>query len=425
MEIALTDFGSATGFTLENLIDGISPAEATTIYNTAVPTGTLTYTLAEASGTWSASPVAAGMYYLKAVANSEHADIIYNPAFVSADYTEGGNTVAFTGNIGSSAVVKKSSVPFDKEINDTDQTKFVDVKPGDVIPYVITTKIPSYGTAFINPTFSIEDTLSAGLALKAEPKVYIDDVELTGEAKAAYTYTAKENGAGFTIAFTSAYLTGLKGAQPAVKVTYSADVTTEALNNVTYMDNYAKLTFSNTPNTTSDKDDITRHYTFSIDGNLLGHTNEQTHELIKTACDAEGNPIYDEKTTYYDDGVNPLDGASFTLTPVSPTTGDAKTVNSADGGHIQFLGLDAGTYELVENSAPAGYVKDSKTYVVEIIPNYDSDTSNAPKLLSYDVKFKIKGANSYLTTILHFSRTYRLPSRWKMPSLIISRRMVQ
>ena len=396
---ALTAFGTATGITLANLIDGITPAEATTIYSTTVPAGTVTYTLTESSGTWSASPVVAGMYYLKATASDAHANVIYNPAFVSADYTEGGNSVSFTGNIGDSAVVKKTSVPFDKEIDDADQTKYLDVKPGDNIPYVITSTIPSYGTAFTNPTFTIEDTLSAGLALKAEPKVFINNSELTGEDKtAAYTYTAKANGAGFTIAFKDTYLTGLNGATPAVKVTYSADVTTEALNNVTYMDNYAKLTFSNTPTTTSDKDDITRHYTFSIDGNLLGHTDEQTHELIKTACDADGNPIYSETTQYYDGGVNPLDGASFTLTPISPTTGSAKTITSADGGHIQFLGLDAGSYTLVENSAPAGYVKDSRTYVVEIIPHYDDDTSNAPKLLSYDVKFKVQGENEYLTT---------------------------
>jgi fimbrial isopeptide formation D2 family protein/LPXTG-motif cell wall-anchored protein len=342
--------------------------------------------------------VAAGMYYLKATANATHKDIIYNPAFVSADYKEGGNTVAFTDTIGSSAVVKKSSVPFEKKIDDTDQTKYVDVKPGDVIPYIITTTVPSYGTTFTNPTFTIEDTLSAGLSLKAEPKVFINNVELTGDAKAAYTYTPKANGAGFTIAFTSTYLTSLAGSIPAVKVTYSADVTTQALDNVTYMDNLAKLTFSNTPTTTSDKDDITRHYTFSIDGNLLGATNDQTDELIKVACDKDGNPIYESKTTYYGTQVNPLDGASFTLTPVSPTTGEAKTTNSADGGHIKFLGLDAGTYELVENSAPTGYVKDSRTYVVEIIPHYDNNSSNDPILTSYEVKFKVKGTDTYLTT---------------------------
>ena len=395
---ALTSFGTSTGIALANLIDGITPAEATTIF-TALANAEPTYTLTESNGTWSKSDVAAGMYYLKATANAEHANIIYNPAFVSADYNEGGNTVSFGTAIGESAVMKKSSVPFNKEINDDDQTKFQDVKPGDVIPFVVTSTIPSYGTAFTNPVFTIEDTLSTGLALKAEPKVFIDDVELTGDAKAAaYTYTAKADGAGYTIAFNKSYLTGLNGTQPAVKVTYSADVTTAALNNVTYMDNEAKLTYSNTPTTTKDQDDITRHYTFSIDGNLLGHTGEQTHELIKTACDADGNPIYSETTQYYDGGVNPLDGASFTLTPIAPTTGSEKTITSADGGHIQFLGLDAGSYTLVENSAPAGYVKDSRTYVVEIIPHYDDDTSNAPKLLSYDVKFKVQGEDKYLTT---------------------------
>ena len=395
---ALTTLGTASTVSLANLIDGIDESEATLIA-TNLASAEATYTLTESEGTWSKTPVAAGLYYLKATANADHKDIIYNPAFVSADYVEGGNTVSYTWNIGSSAVVKKSNVTFDKEIDDKSQIKFVDVKPGDVIPYVITSKIPSYGTTFTNPQFKVEDTLSAGLALKAEPKVFVNNVELTGDAKAAaYTYTAKANGAGFTIEFKAGYLTNLAGATPDVKITYSADVTTEALNNVTYMDNEAKLTFSNTPTTTSDKDDITRHYTFSIDGNLLGSKEDQTDELIKVACDANGDPIYDTKTTYYGKEINPLDGASFTLTPVDPTTGTAKTVSSADGGHIKFLGLDAGTYELVENTAPAGYVKDSRTYVVEIIPHYDDATSNAPILTSYDVKFKVKGASEYSAT---------------------------
>lgn len=228
-----------------------------------------------------------------------------------------------------------------------------------------------------------------------EPVVKVGTETITDKTN-VYTLTQTDNG--FEISFLASYLTGLNGSNPDVEITYSAKVTTAAADNVTYLDNKAKLTFSNQPDTTVDKDDITRHYTFSIDGNLLGSTNDQTDELIKVACDANGDPIYETKTTYYDKQVNPLDDASFTLTPVAPTTGTAKTVSSANGGHIQFLGLDAGTYTLVENTAPAGYVKDGRTYVVEIIPHYDSTTVDNPILTSYDVKFKVQGETEYLTT---------------------------
>ena len=397
---ALTTLGDSCGVTLPNLVDGITEAEATTIAN-ALATATETYTLTESEGTWTKTDAAAGMYYLKAIANANHADIIYNPAFVSADYKEGGNTVDFSSNIGSSAVVKKSSVPFEKKVNDADQTKYVDVKPGDVIPYIITTTIPSYGTTFTNPKFTITDTLSTGLTLDDTITVKCGTKTWTATTANEVTITKGTPANGFTVDFDKAFLTALAGDR-AVEITYSATVSTEALDNVTYMDNKAKLTFSNTPTTTSDKEDLTRHYTFSIDGNLLGSTEDQTDELIKVACDANGNPIYDQKTTYYDKPVNPLDGATFTLTAVtgSMKAPSPRTVSSSNGGHIQFLGLDAGTYELVEDAAPAGYVKDGQTYVVEIVPTYDNSNVNDPILTSYDVKFYLKkdSGNELLTT---------------------------
>ncbi len=395
---ALTTLGSQCGVTLDNLIDGISAEEAATIAAAMVgktKTGDMAST--STGTTFEATDVAAGLYYLKAIPASTNKDTVYNPAFVSADYTEGGNTVDFSTSFASSAVLKKSSVPFDKKVDSTNITDFVDVKPGDVIPYKITTKIPSYGTNFTNPVFTITDTLSTGLTLGETVTVTDGTKTWTATTENEITITKGTPTNGFTVAFAANYLTGLNGATPDVTITYSATVG-NVTDNVTYLDNKAKLTFSNTPSTTVDKDDITRHYTFSIDGNLLGSSQDQTDELIKVACDANGDPIYETKTTYYDKQVNPLDGASFTLTPVSPTTGTAKTVSSANGGHIQFLGLDAGTYELVENSAPAGYVKDSKTYVVEIIPHYDNTTVDYPILTSYDVKFKVKGTDTYLTT---------------------------
>ena len=400
---ALTSLGTATGISIADLVDGISEAEATTIASalaSADATGTMDVDSAVTDGTgFKKTGVAAGLYYLKAVPATTNIDTVYNPAFVSADYNEGNNTVSFTDTIGSSAVVKKSSVPFDKVVNDTNPLKYVDTKPGDVIPYKITTTIPSYGTSFTSPVFTITDTLSTGLTLGDTITVKYGANETTESINNVVTITKGTPTNGFTVAFADSYLKGLNGATPAVEITYNATVSA-VTDNVTYLDNKAKLTFSNSPSTTKDQDDITRHYTFSIDGNLLGSTENQTDELIKIACDSNGDPIYDEKTTYYDKTVNPLDGASFTLTPVNGTPGEAKTQTSAQGGHIQFLGLDAGTYELVETAAPSGYIKDSKTYVVEIVPTYDDDTSDAPILTKYEVKFYEKGTseNTLLTT---------------------------
>ena len=380
------------GVVLANLIDGITEEEATTIAGSTLSLLT-TLTVGEdgkVSYDCSNNP---GLFYLKGIPGENNKDTVYNPAFVSADYYEGGNTVDFSDTIGNSTVIKKSTVPFDKEVTGADQ--FVDVKPGDVIPYKITTIIPSYGTSFTNPQFIISDTLSTGLALEGAITVKYGTTTITASDD---NVTITPNGtSGFTVTFAKDYLTGLAGTTPAVEVTYSAKVTTEATENVTYMDNKAKLTFSNTPTTTKEQEDITRHYTFSIDSTLNGgnHGNEKTRELIKIGVDEAGETITaftswvegKEWTTY-----SPLAGATFTLTPVAPTTGQAKTYTTEAEGYITFTGLDAGTYKLVETEAPAGYVKDSSEHTVIITPTY---TQGTDILESYTVS--IDGATSTYT----------------------------
>lgn len=54
---------------------------------------------------------------------------------------------------------------------------------------------------------------------------------------------------------------------------------------------------------------------------------------------------------------------------------------------------------IFENSAPTGYIKDIKTYFVEIVPHYDIAESDASIFENYNVKFYLKseGSNTLLT----------------------------
>ena len=385
------------GVTLDELINGITEAEATTIaanVSTAAidtlpvgPDGTVSYNCAD-------NP---GLFYLKAIPAADNKKTVYNPAFVSADYYDGNNTVSFSDTIGSSTVVKKSEVPFDKEVTGSDQ--FVDTKPGDTIPYKITTTIPSYGTSFQNPVFNITDTLSTGLELQTPIKVKYGNTEIEASDD---NVTITPNGtSGFEVSFKKEYLTGLNGNTTNVEITYSAKVTTAAANNVTYMDNKAKLVFSNTPTTTQDKEDITRHYTFSIDANMTGeqHGNERTRELIKIGVDEKGQTI--NAFTSWVEGEawteeTPLAGAKFKLEGTGALAGFVQTTESIEGGYISFKGLDAGTYKLTETEAPAGYVRDTSEHTVIITPTYDTP-DNPDVLRSYTVSID-GNVSSYTVT---------------------------
>ena len=381
------ELNGTCGVTLAELVNGITEAEAATI-SASVSTTALTSLSVGSDGTvtydCSNNP---GLFYLKAIPASTNKDTVYNPAFVSADYYEGGNSVDFSSAIGSSAVVKKSGVPFDKDVVGTD--KFIDTKPGDIIPYSITTKIPSYGTSFTNPVFTISDEFSTGLVLCIDSahKFTVTYGTSSTEVDVANVVDIEAtNGASsFTVAFDKAYLTGLAGDAPNVTITYFGKVTTEALNNVTYMDNKAKLTFSNKPNETVDKEDITRHYTFSIDGNILGQTGKKGSELIKTGTDAQGNIIQEYKETFHDTEVSYLNGAQFKLEGKAGTNteGVTKTFITDGKGYITFNGLDAGEYTLTEVSAPTGFIKDSRVFTVKITPTYDETIKDLLK--SYEI----------------------------------------
>ena len=380
----LTTLGASCGVTLPNLVNGITEAEATTIANRI--TGAGTAMTADSAGTTFTATVDPGLYFLRATPAEGNKDNVYNPAFVSADYYEGGNTIDFSTAYENSSVMKKSEVPFDKEV-DSNGDDYNDVKPGDEIPFKVTTKIPSFGSTFTEPKFKVVDTLSAGLKLSGDVTVKYGDKTATATND---DVTITPSDSGYTVEFKEGYLTGLEGATPDVEITYKAEVTTAGSNNVTYMDNKAKLTFSNTPSTTTSKEDITRHYTFAIDGDLLGQTGKEGSELIKTGTDAEGNILTENQKTYHGTEVSILQGAVFKLKGTGALSTVEKTATSDSNGRINFDGLDAGTYKLTEESAPAGFIKDSRTFTVTITPTYNKDvagyTGNEPDLLvSYEI----------------------------------------
>ncbi len=339
---------------------------------------------AAAGGAYESAPQEAGLYMILVTSTK---GVVYNPMLVGISYTtEGGEQVkGGTINVpaefklGEDAVLyaKKSDVPLKKTVKDptgnepeaTNPTDHViGLGQGEKPEFTIDTTIPSYPKTDKNLVFTITDTLDKGLTA---PKAEEITVTVGGQPlpQGAATVVVNKDTNVITITFTDAYLKKLEGKATDVKVVYKAELNGQATTNAIPNKNTVKVEYTNDPKTgkTSEHEDITRQYTFEIDGFTKGSGSEKTHEITK-----HGEKIT-EKSKWTDD---PLAGAEFTLYDKDPSkdnTAKALRTTTTDAtGRMTFSRLDEGTYYIRETKAPNGYQLNDKVYTAVIKAEYDT-----------------------------------------------------
>ncbi len=365
--------------------------------------------------------------YWVVIVSETDSQTIYNPMLVGVWYSKSGSEdVMSTEPVGADEewdldtenVYAKSDKPtFDKKItgstteNGTDNTdaakedvalngtdgKGNDVAIGDTVKYQINALIPAYSDSYTSVKVQISDQLSKGLKLKGTPVVTVNKTKIE-DPKGVYTYTPvnrKEEGKtdqveGYTITFDSAYALAHTGEE--IVVTYEAELTEDAATNFDPNTNTAKYTYSNDPMDEESVEEIekkTYTYTFEIDGKLYGNNegdwNKVTEELLK------GKKVTTTETGKWKD-FGPLGGAVFTLT--NDVTGVSYEATTTDDGRMNFKGLDAGTYTLVEKTAPEGYTLNTQTVPVVITATYNTDGT----LKDYSIKVNNKETSTYEAT---------------------------
>ena len=386
---------------------------ASTDMGNASPAGKVTATGEDAD-----HPFPAGLYMVEAVPGADNTSYLYKPIFVSVDYyspVEGDegydiNTEHIT-LVGSDAeqgatdydgddgVFKKSKLTVDKKSGEYDNEgnpvdTMNDVSVGDVIPFIVTTNIPTYTNNYEDPEFEIADVLSTGLELQYDLEHITDSIVVTVDGypdlainKDYVIVNVTESG--FTVKFQNdadldvdadgdgtatndkdGFLYTVRTA-PKVTITYQAKVTSEAAEQVNQMDNTVTLTFSNDP---TDKDnhgdltDKTRHYTFDIDASVFGSSGTpgepgKTSEIRKVGIDANGDVI-EEVTTSNIEGEEPtqtfewLENAEFELTQTQA-----------------FRGSEDGTFAALDTPV---VIKFDKTSGVKAAADAAADTVKNP-----------------------------------------------
>ena len=344
--------------------------------------------------------LAAGLYI--AIVTPAKEGVIYNPVILGVDWETGNPAVNAatseipTSTVGGKAVAKKSVLTVDKTstgsaTNDGSDAVTSDtnaqgkdsatVKVGDTLSFKVESQIPAFSKAYTDPTYKITDKLSAGLTLD------FSSVTVTKPADAVKDrdYTIANNGDGYTVEFINKdYLWGL-GAATDIEITYSAKVNTDATESVNHENNTVTLEYSNNPNDSSSTGKIkdgTNHYTFDIDGNLLGQNEYDATEVVKVGVDKDGNEITETVKLANGKSVGALEGAKFKLCydeaganpvpkykvegGVATQDGNWEDIESDGQGRISITGLDAGVYYLIETQAPEGYIKMQDAVKVEI-----------------------------------------------------------
>lgn len=340
-------------------------------------------TQAAAGGAYESAPQEAGLYMILVTSTK---GVVYNPMLVGITYTtEGGEQVkGGTINVpakfklGEDAVLyaKKSEVPLKKTVKDptgnepeaTNPTDHaIGLGEGEKPEFTIETTIPSYPKTDKNLVFTITDTLDKGLTA---PEAKDITVTVAGQPlpQDAATVAVDKAKNVITITFTDVYLKGLNGKATEVKVVYKAELNDQATTNAIPNKNTVKVEYTNDPKTgkTSEHEDITRQYTFEIDGFTKGSGSDKTHEITK-------HGEITKESTWKD---NPLAGAEFTLYDKDPskdqTAKALRTTKTDDTGRMTFSRLDEGTYYIKETKAPNGYQLSDKVYKAEIKAEYDT-----------------------------------------------------
>jgi len=377
--------------------------------------------------TWEKTNPAPGLYMV-AIAAKE-SGVVYNPAFVGADF-EGGNTtntISIEATYSDTAVAKKSTITTLKKVDNYEDSAEIQAAKaslvGDVVSFNITTTIPVFLDSYKNPSFKLTDKISDGMELVVDAThpitvVYGDktatfdgttlvpggqtsvtDPTTSTTTNVANVNITKDSTTQYTVDFASAYLDG-NATAVAVTVTYSAKITNDATFNVNRDDNTVTVEYSNGPNNEKGYErDKTNHYTFSIGSSIVGKTGKKGYEAVKVGVDKDGNELTELTEVTLDNGgggsddtdtARSLAGAKFGLytSEAAATAGKDETetenglvVNenypngavftTTSDGIITFTGLDAGNYWLKELDAPDGYMKDTAVHPVVISATYE------------------------------------------------------
>lgn len=287
-----------------------------------------------------------------------------------------------------------------------------DYNVGDMVPYMITVKVPSnitklkYFTVTDTPTNLKDDVKTVAVKVKDE------NTAVEGEA-----YTVVEAGNGFTVTFNPAKMTSYAGKE--LVITYNAELLSTAQTTTDGNSNTAKLEYSNkilsnTENPGKDTiEDKAIVYTFklniikkanSANGATLGGVKFDLYKEVPVGTEGAA-----DATEVKEAG---LDTSKTWLKVASNLTTDDKT------GEVSCSGLANGTYYLVETKTVEGYNLLKAPVEVNLKVEYVTTTENGVTTTKFTENNE-RSNGTHSETIIN-KNGFQLPTTGGMGTLLFS-----
>lgn len=227
---------------------------------------------------------------------------------------------------------------------------------GSVVNFKLTSKVPAMD-GYDTYTYTVNDTMSAGLTFNNDVAVTIDGTTYTD-------FTVAQNGQSFTITFNN-FINQKANAGKAIVITYSATINENALN-TDKETNTVNLEYSNNPNDNTSKGKTPDRivYVYDFDIVIDKYTgDEATGTRLAGAKFVLKNAS--GKYYYYNESAKKVEWKD--------ALSEATEVTTDSNGAAKFEGLDSGTYYLHETEAPAGYNLLKEDVTVTITATYGDD----------------------------------------------------
>lgn len=308
-------------------------------------------------------------------------------------------TVAPTQTI----TVKADAPSITKKIDDTLKGKVDDVTRdiGTEVKFELTSKVPNM-TGYDVYKYIVHDTMTSGLTLNSdsfEVKIGDEVINLAESGtmeKGNYWFSSMNVNGGTSFDLVIPDLTKYEVGS-VITITYTATVNSDALQ-TNHEDNTVYLEYSSNPydenETKKTPDDVVHVYDFDLvidkyakpgvdveiaDAERLAGA---TFALYKTVTTGAGNEAVSTNLYYAVDAEGKV---TWIPENTEGTTADAKVPTGAkkavtdDNGKVEFQGLAAGTYYLVETAAPDGYNPITAPIVITITePDYKEGVAANP-----------------------------------------------